>query len=334
MNFGFMTTMNAILVEEPGSPEDIYLWHYPKPSPRPKELLVQVAATAVNRADTLQRQGKYPVPEGASPIMGLEVAGVVEKVGEKCRHFSNGDRVFGLIPGGGYAEYALLHEDMAMPIPDNLSMEEAAAISEVFLTAWQGLKWLGDLQEGESVLIHAGGSGVGTAAIQLASEMGAYPIVTASGPKHKTCIDLGATHAIDYQNNDFAERVGELTNDGGVDVILDFVGAPYLKRNIDCLRTDGRLIVLAFMGGAKADEFNMAKLLVKRLSIRGSTLRSRPLDYQIQLTKDLEAFALPKLKDGTLRPVIDSVFPLSQAGDAHAHMEASRNTGKIVLKVT
>ncbi|PSR05585.1 MAG: NADPH:quinone oxidoreductase [Bacteroidetes bacterium SW_11_45_7] len=281
----------------------------------------------------MQRQGKYPVPEGASPVPGLEIAGFIEEAGEECTRFNKDDCVFGLIPGGGYAEYAVIHKDMAMPIPENFSVEEAAAIPEVFLTAWQGLTWLGNLTERERVLIHAGASGVGTAAIQLARQMNAEVLVTTSGAKHNKCLELGAAYAINYQQEDFAERVQALTNEEGVDVILDFVGAPYLKRNVDSLRMDGRLVVLAFMGGAKAEELNIAKLLVKRLSIIGSTLRSRPLDYQIQLTGELANFALPKFRDGSLRPVIDSVFPLSQAADAHAHMEANRNVGKIILRV-
>ncbi len=329
-----MPQMQAIQVGEPGNPEDLVLSTYTKPEPDRKELCVQVAATAVNRADTLQRRGKYPVPEGASPVLGLEIAGVVEHVGKECEHFQPGDRVFGLIPGGGYAEYAVIHEDMAMPVPENLSLEEAAAIPEVFLTAYQGLQWLGQLAKGERVLIHAGASGVGTAAIQMAYEMGAHILVTASGAKHHACIALGASETIDYQQHDFAESVQNISNGEGVDVILDFIGASYLERNIDILRTDGRLVVLGSMGGAKASSFNMGKLLVKWLTITGSTLRSRPLDYQIRLTQDMASFALPLFRDNRLKPVIDSIYPLSQAGEAHARMEANKNIGKIVLKVT
>ncbi|WP_114778323.1 NAD(P)H-quinone oxidoreductase [Botryobacter ruber] len=325
--------MKAILVKAPGGPEQLHLGEYPKPEPQANELLVKVHATALNRADTLQRQGKYPPPAGASPLLGLELAGVVEAVGADCTRYKPGDKVFGLLPGGGYTAYAVIDEAMAMPVPENLSMEEAAAIPEVFLTAFQALVWLGRLQAGERVLIHAGASGVGTAAIQLARETGAEVVVTASAEKHTTCLRLGAAKAIDYKHESFKEEVMRYTNNEGVDVIVDFIAGPYFNDNLDCLRTDGRLVLLATLGGGKVADFDLRKLLAKRLQVTGSTLRSRSRDYQVKLTQELSAFALGRFVSGKLKPVIDSVFDWQEVAEAHRYMEANKNTGKIVLRV-
>ncbi|WP_187264173.1 NAD(P)H-quinone oxidoreductase [Pontibacter beigongshangensis] len=325
--------MKAILVNTPGGPEQLQLGEYPKPEPKPHELLVKVHATALNRADTLQRQGKYPPPAGASPLLGLEVAGVVEAAGEGCSRYKPGDKVFGLLPGGGYAEYAVIDEAMAMPVPENLSMEEAASIPEVFLTAFQALVWLGRLQTGERVLVHAGASGVGTAAIQLAKAMGAAVVVTASKEKHQVCLELGADKAIDYKNASFKEEVLRYTENEGVDLIIDFIAGPYFADNLDCLRTDGRLVMLASLGGGKVESLDVRKILAKRLQITGSTLRTRSRNYQAKLTQELRDFALEKFKTCQLKPVIDSVYNWQEAAAAHRHMEANKNTGKIVLKV-
>jgi len=293
-----------------------------------------VHTTALNRADTMQRRGVYPPPAGASPILGLEIAGEVAEVGTEVTQWKPGDRVFGLIPGGGYAEYAVIHQDMAMPMPNGFTFEQAVAIPEVFLTAYQAMKWLADIQSGEILLVHAGASGVGTAAIQLAKAMNVKTIVTASAPKHQTCLDLGASLAIDYKTEDFKEKALEFTEGRGVDVIIDFIAAPYFHNNIDALAIDGRMVILALMGGLNVDGFNLGKMLRKRLKVMGSTLRARSRDYQIRLNQDLKAFAIPLIEQGQIKPVIDSVFDWTQVVEAHQYMEANKNTGKIILKVS
>ena len=325
--------MQAILVSSPGGPEQLTLGEWEKPKPGLQQILVKVAATALNRADTLQRKGLYPPPPGASPILGLEMAGTVTQVGENCTKWNVGDAVFGLLPGGGYAQYAVIHQDMALPLPSNLSFIEAAAMPEVFLTAFQALNWLAHLQTGETVLLHAGASGVGTAGIQLAREMGARVLVTASAAKHPLCLDLGAERAFDYRNGPFEEFVKEVTQGRGVNVIVDFIAGPYFSQNLNSLATDGRLVLLATMGGGKVEGFDLRQVLAKRLSIMGSTLRSRSLDYQIRLTEAWASFALPRLQDGRLKPVIDRVFDWTQAREAHEYMESNGSQGKIVLEV-
>jgi putative PIG3 family NAD(P)H quinone oxidoreductase len=325
--------MRAILVEKEGDPEHLTLGEHPDPTPAPDELLVDVHATALNRADTMQRRGNYPVPEGASAILGLEMAGVVAEAGAECAGWAAGDRVFGLLAGGGYAERTTIHHEEAMPIPEALSFEEAAAVPEVFLTAYQALHWLGELQRGERALVHAGASGVGTAAIQLAVEAGAEVLVTASAPKHDLCRELGARAAIDYRSEDFAARVEELTGGAGVDVILDFIGAPYFQKNIQSLRTDGRVIQLATLGGATVEEVSLRALMAKRVHLKATTLRSRAQGYKIRLSQEFAAYALPLFEEGTLRPVTDRVYDWDDAAEAHRRMEANENAGKLVLRV-
>jgi putative PIG3 family NAD(P)H quinone oxidoreductase len=319
--------MEALLVKEgvlePGS--------WPKPRTETGQLLVQVKAAGINRADLLQKAGKYPPPAGASPLLGLEVAGTVAAVGEGVSRWQPGDRVFGLMSGGGYAQYALLHSQLAMPIPEELTFTQAAAVPEVFLTAWQALHWLARLQPGERVLVHAGASGVGTAAIQLAKALGAEVWVTASAGKQATCLSLGASKAIDYKQEDFEEVVREATQGKGVDVILDFLGASYWQQNLNSLALDGRLVMLAFLGGIKT-ETTLAPLLQKRISVFGSTLRSRSLAYQAALTQDLAAFMLPRLASGELRPVIYRTYPWKEAEKAHSEMEQNKNAGKLLLE--
>ncbi|HAS43944.1 MAG TPA: NADPH:quinone oxidoreductase [Microscillaceae bacterium] len=326
--------MKAVIIKEFGGPEQLSLGEWEKPSPAQNEILVKVHTTALNRADTMQRRGVYPPPAGASPILGLEIAGEVAEVGTDVTQWKPGDRVFGLIPGGGYAEYAVIHQDMAMPIPNSFTFEQAVAVPEVFLTAYQAMKWLADIQSGETLLVHAGASGVGTAAIQLAKALGVKTIVTASAPKHQTCLDLGASLAIDYKTEDFKEKALEFTEGRGVDVIIDFIAAPYFLNNIDALATDGRMVILALMGGLNVDGFNLGKMLRKRLKVMGSTLRARSRDYQIRLNQDLKAFAIPLIEQGKIKPVIDSVFDWAQVAEAHEYMEANKNTGKIILKVS
>ena len=327
-------TMRVIIFDEFGGPEVLKLGKFEMPIPAGKEVLVKVEATALNRADTLQRMGKYPPPDGASPILGLEIAGIVYEIGSEVKKWKPGDRVFGLIPGGGYAEYAVINEDMVMPVPENLSTIEAAAIPEVFLTAFQALAWYGKLKAGESILIHAGGSGVGTAAIQLAKETKADVFVTASRTKHNICLELGAEKTIDYRTEEFDKKIFEFTNDQGVDVIIDFIAGTYFKKNIDLLRTDGRLIILATLGGGSTEKIDLRKILYKRLTVIGSTLRSRSLEYQINLTKDFKEKMLPKFSTGKIKPIIDSIYDWKDVSNAHRYMEENKNTGKIVLKVS
>ncbi len=325
--------MQAILFDQPGEPEVMYIGEYPTPQPKDDELLVRVRATALNRADTLQRKGKYPPPKGASPIMGLEMAGEIEAMGKNVTKWKVGDRVMALLPGGGYATRAVIPESMAMSIPDNLDYVSAAAIPEVFLTAFQAIDWLAGLQIEENVLIHAGASGVGTAATQIAIAMGANVFATASKAKHQLCLDLGAKHVIDYQTEDFEQEIQHITEGKGVQVIIDFIAAPYLQQNLNTLSMDGRLVILALLGGVKVDGMNMAPILRKRLKIIGSTLRSRSGAYKISLTSHFWEFAAEKFKLGMMSPIIDSVYPWEQVAEAHDRMERNENAGKIVLEV-
>jgi tumor protein p53-inducible protein 3 len=326
--------MKAVIVRQPGGPEQLTIGEVPTPVPGAGELLVRVRAAALNRADVLQRQGSYPPPPGASEILGLDVAGVVEAVGPGCRVHRSGDRVCGLLPGGGYAQSAVLPEAMAIPIPEGWSFEQAAAVPEVFLTAFQTLFWIGRLEAGERVLIHAGASGVGTAAIQLAREAGAAVLVTAgSDEKCAACRELGAATAINYRQGPFAPEVMRATGGEGVDLILDFVGAPYFAQDLSILRPDGRLVLIAAMGGGAVKDLELGRLIARRLQITGTALRTRSADYKARLTRDLREFALERFARGVLKPVIDRCFPWERAADAHRYMEANRNAGKIVLSI-
>ena len=325
--------MRAVLVRSPGGPEQLYVGTYPKPAPGPNEVLVRVAATALNRADLLQREGKYPPPEGASPLLGMEMSGVVEGAGRGASRWKAGDRVCGLLPGGGYAAYVTIHEDLAMPVPPGLDLEAAAAVPEVFLTAFQALHWIARMVPGSHVLVHAGASGVGTAAIQLVRVGGGHAYVTASAGKHALCLDLGAEAAIDYRSEDFAARVREATGGHGADVVVDFIGAPYLEQNVEALATDGRIVVLATMGGTTVERFNLRPLFRKRGTLATSTLRNRSLEYKIRLSQAFAEYAFPRFADGSLQPVVDRVFDLEDVAAAHAYMGENRNAGKIVLRV-
>jgi tumor protein p53-inducible protein 3 len=325
--------MKAIQIKDFGGPEELYLGDYKTPTPAANEILIKVEATALNRADTLQRMGKYPPPEGDSPIMGLEMAGEVVEVGEQVMHWKIGDKVCGLLGGGGYAEYAVIPERLALPWPEGFDAVQAAAVPEVFLTAFQALRWLAHLQEGERVLIHAGASGVGTAAIQLAKVMGAHPVVTASAGKHGLCQELGAELAIDYKTENFADRLKDYTKGEGVNVVIDFIGGPYLQQNLDVMGLEGRMVLLAFLGGVKVDNLNIAPVLRKRLQVIGSTLRARDLEYKIRLSSDLQLFAWPLFANGQLRPIVDKVYDWSEVAEAHRYMESNQSKGKIVLRV-
>lgn len=326
--------MKAIIFDDFGGVDVLQIKTVVNPKPGAGELLINTHATALNRADLLQRQGHYPPPPGASDILGLEVAGTVEAMGADVEGVSIGDRVCGLLAGGAYAEKVILPARLALPIPAKLSFAEAAAIPEVFLTAYQAIYWLAQLQAGERILIHAGGSGVGTAAIQLAQQLEAGQIIiTASVGKHDFCQSLGATDAIDYRAENFAERTLELTEGKGVDVVIDFVGGPNFAPNLEVLAPDGRMVMLAFLGGVKTGNLNLLSILRKRLRIMGSTLRARDLDYKSRLTHDFQRDCWAAFADGNLRPVIDSVYPWTQVQEAHEHMASNANIGKIVLKV-
>lgn len=326
--------MKAVLIKEFGGPENMYIGEWETPQPKSTEVLVKVHATALNRADTMQRKGQYPPPPGDSPILGLEIAGVVESIGSEITKWKVGDRVCGLVGGGGYAEYTVIPEGQLLPIPSNLSFEQAAGIPEVFLTAFQTINWIGQLQKNERILIHAGASGVGTAAIQIAKAIGAEVYVTASKEKHDRCLALGAKHAIDYKTENFQERILEITDGKGVDMIIDFIAAPYFQQNINSLNFDGRLVILAVMGGYKVADFNMLNLVFKRIQVSGSTLRARPLSYKAKLTQALFDFAWTHFEKGTFQPIIDSVYDWKEVSLAHQHMEANKNVGKIILRIS
>lgn len=325
--------MKAVTQEGAGGPEVLRVSEIPRPEPGPEQVLVRVRATALNRADTLQRKGAYPPPKGDSEILGLELAGDVESWGAGVEGFNQGQRVFGLVGGGGYAQYALIDHKMAMPIPEEWSYTDAAAVPEVFFTANETVFVLGDLQAGESVLIHAGGSGVGTAAIQMAHHIGARVFFTAgSGEKIERAMALGAEAGINYKTHDFAEEIMRLTDGAGVDVVEDFLGASYLSRNISILRSGGRLLLVALMGGAKT-EIDLARVLRNRLRIFGSVMRSRSLEDKRAITDRFRERWLPPLVEGKIKAVVDSVFPLEDVVAAHQAMEANQNFGKIILSV-
>lgn len=327
--------MKAIIIKEFGSSDNLKIEDRPLPPIGFDELLIRIYCTALNRADILQRQGKYNPPEGVTPILGLEIAGIVEEVGQNCGQWKKGQRIFGLLSGGGYAEYVTIHHKMALPIPQKFSFEEAAAIPEVFFTAFQALFWLGNLKKNQTVLIHAGASGVGTAAIQLAREKGASIITTASSDrKLNICQKLGATRVINYHKESFTERVLDWTHQKGVQLIIDFIGEPYWEQNLTSLSIDGKLVLLATMGGSLINQCDLRRLMKKRLQVIASTLRNRNLDYKIKLSQDFAKFALAKFERGILRPVIDKVFPWESVGEAHKYMESNKNIGKIILKVS
>lgn len=327
--------MKAIVTTGPGGIDVLRMGVRADPVPARGELLVRVRATALNRADLLQRRGLYPPPEGAPDILGLEMAGEVVAPVPGCEGWTPGDRVFALLPGGGYAELAAVPGAMAMRIPGTLSFEEAAAVPEVFLTAYLNLFDLGGLGPGGTVLIHAGASGVGTAAIQLAREAGAVALVTAGSPeKIARCLALGARAGWNHREGPFAPWVAAQTGGRGVGVILDFVGAPFFEQNVRSLAVDGAMIVVGTLGGGRAEKVDLGVVLSRRLRIVGSALRSLPLERKIALTKRFAAFGLPRLADGRLRPVVDSVFDWNEVAKAHARMESNANIGKIVLRVT
>ena len=328
---------NAVIVNSFGGPEVLQLSRVDQPSLKPGCARVAVHATALNRADLLQRQGHYPAPVGESDILGLEMAGIVTEIAQDvpaAAGFRVGDRVMALLPGGGYAEEAVVPVGLLMPVPEALTLVEAAAIPEVFLTAYSNLVWLGSMHADDRVLIHAGASGVGTAAIQLVKVLGGRSIVTAgTAEKRIFCEQLGAEKALDYHAGPFVSEVLSWSHNLGVHLIFDFVGGPYLAQNLRCLATDGRLIVIGTMGGRIAEQLDLGLLLSRRLQVIGTALRSRTLIQKMALTREFADFALPLMERGELRPIVDKVFAFEEAAAAHEYMEANHNIGKIVLQV-
>ncbi|UCE86842.1 MAG: NAD(P)H-quinone oxidoreductase [Deltaproteobacteria bacterium] len=325
--------MRAVLVDKPGDESVLRVGDAPAPAMGAGDVRIRVAAAGVNRADLLQRQGLYPPPPGASEILGLECAGVVREVGAEVRGVKPGDRVMALLAGGGYAEEVVVSAGCVLPVPDALSLEAAAAVPEVFITVFLNVFQLAALPEGGSVLVHGGGSGIGTASIQLVKAAGGRIFVTAgSDEKCRRCRDLGADLAVNYRTGDFAEAVRAATDGRGADVVLDSIGAPYLRANLRSLAVGGRLVLIGLMGGARA-ELGMGELLARRLSIIGSTLRARPDAEKAEAVAGFRARFADSLASGRVRPIVDRVLPLEDVAEAHRAMKASEHFGKIVLRL-
>jgi putative PIG3 family NAD(P)H quinone oxidoreductase len=326
--------MPAVLVSEDAKPGDwnrIEVRVIERPVVMSHEVLVQAEACSVNRADLLQRRGLYPPPPGASEVMGLDFAGSVVETGSQTTRWHHGDRVFGIVAGGGYGRYVAVAETHLVAIPENLDFAQAAAAAEVFIAASYNLFTMAALSRGESLLLHGGGSGVGTAAIQLARSAGATVIATAGSPdKVDKLKDLGVFAAINYKQEDFAARVQDLTGGQGVDVILDWIGASYLERHLDILKIGGRLVIIGLMGGSSG-EVNLAQVLMKRLRIIGSVLRSQSTEEKAAIIQDFDRRVVPLLASGGVRPVIDRVFPIRNVEEAHQYLLKGEHFGKIVL---
>lgn len=324
--------MRAVVLESYGGPEVLEVREVADPVPGPDEVVVDVVATAVNRADLLQRRGLYPGPPMAREIPGMELAGVVASRGERVADWQVGAEVMAIVGGGAYAERIAVHERQLLPVPRSVPVADAAAIPEVWITAFDALVVQGGLTSGRTALVHAGASGVGTAAIQIAKAIGADVVVTASAGKLAACRELGADAAVDYRADDFVTVARELTHGAGVDVVLDVVGGDYVDRNIDALRVGGRIVQVGVMGGGAAS-VSVGKLLPKRAALIGTVLRARPLEEKIAITRRFGAEMLPLFDRGLVRPVIDSRFSLDDAAAAHERMEANANVGKILLTV-
>ncbi len=323
--------MKAVVIDEDNRPQ----WQdFETAVANADEVLIKVHATAINRADLMQRQGVYPPPPGASPILGLECAGEVVAVGENCSRLNVGDRVCALLAGGGYAQFASAHEGSVLPIPDGLSFVEAASLPEVFATAWLNLFMEANLQPGEKVILHAGASGVGTAAIQLCRSFGSATFITAgSDEKIRSCIELGADAGFNRHQGSFLEKAKEFAGDGGVNVVLDPVGGAYLKENLKLLALNGRLVLIGLMGGVRA-EIDLAALMMKRIRVIGSTLRARPTSEKTQVMNQLFEKVWPKIESGEIRPIIDATFPIEKVVEAHDLVSSDATLGKVVLSVT
>ncbi len=327
-------TMKYIAADGAGAPDVLKLTTGPVPQPKPDEVLIRVQATGVNRPDVLQRLGQYPVPPGASQIIGLEAAGEVAAVGAEVKTYKPGDKVCALTNGGAYAEYVAAPEAQTLPWPTGYDALRAAALPETYFTVWANLFMSGKLKSGESALVHGGTSGIGVTAIQLAKEIGATVYTTAgSDEKCAACVKLGAAAGINYRTADFAEEIKRLTGARGVDVVLDMVGAPYATRNIRSLAMDGRLVLIAFLQGSRVENFDLLPIMLKRLIVTGSTMRPRTTAQKGEVAAELRQKIWPVLSAGRAGPVIHKVFPLAEAAAAHSLMESSTHIGKIMLQV-
>jgi len=326
--------LKAVLISEFGTAEVLRIGEAEKPSPGDGQVLIRVAATSVNRPDIVQREGNYPPPTGDSEILGLEVAGTIVEINQQVNGWSVGDRVMTLVGGGGYAEFALAYADHLLPIPESMSFEEAACVCETYITAYLNVFMIGGLQDGDSVLLHGGGGGVNTAALQLCKALApnSRVIVTATARKVDRVLALGADRVIDYQAQDFAEEIRRYTNKQGVQVILDHIGAAYLAANLKSLAVGGRLVIIGVTSGIRA-ELNLALMMVKRQQITGSVLRSRPVPEKAAIVAEFKSIVLPLFEQRKLVPLIYKVYGLDEVALAHREMEASRHFGKIVLSV-
>jgi NADPH2:quinone reductase len=324
-------SMTCIAVREPGGPDVLVASEQPLPSPGEGEILVKVIAAGVNRPDVMQRQGHYPPPKGATEIPGLEIAGEVVELGHGTKRWKQGDKVMALVVGGGYAEYCLAFETHALPVPANLSMVEAAAIPETFFTVWHNVFERGKLAAGETLLVHGGSSGIGTTAIALGKAFGARVLTTAGTPeKCEACRKLGADLAIDYKTEDFVALTKQATQGRGADLILDMVGGDYVGRNYEAAAVEGRIVQIAFLASSRVT-VDLMRLMLKRLTHTGSTLRARAVADKAAIARAVENNVLPLIASGRVKPIIDSTFPLAQASAAHARMESGQHIGKIVL---
>ncbi|MDP6690875.1 MAG: NAD(P)H-quinone oxidoreductase [Alphaproteobacteria bacterium] len=327
-------SMTAIEITEFGPPEGLQPVSRPTPRPGHGEVLIKVAAAGVNRPDVMQRTGNYPPPPGAPDIPGLEVAGEVVQAGPGVDAVAVGDRVCALVAGGGYAEYCLAPSALCLPVPGPLNMAEAAGLPETFFTVWTNVFQRGGLRGGESILIHGGSSGIGTTAIQLAKAFGARIFVTAGNQeKCQACVELGAERAINYREENFAEVIAEATGGDGVDLILDMVGGDYFTPNIASLAVEGRLVQIATLHGPKVPDFSSLPIMMKRLTVTGSTLRPRTVAQKAVIADELREQVWPLLEQGAIRPVMDQSFALADAAGAHARMDGGEHIGKIVLTV-
>jgi NADPH2:quinone reductase len=325
--------MSVVEIASPGGPEQLKLAQRPVPRPGDGEVLVRVAAAGVNRPDVMQRQGRYPPPPGASDLPGLEIAGEIAALGPKVSGLSIGDKVTALLSGGGYASYAVAAAPLCLPLPEGISMVEAAAIPETFFTVWTNLFDRGRCKAGDTVLIHGGTSGIGTTAIQLAAAWGARVFATAgSDDKARACERLGAVRGINYRTQDFVEVMRAETGGNGVDVTLDMVAGSYVARNLEIAALEGRIVMISLIGGART-EVNLGTILTKRLTLTGSTLRSRTVAQKAEVADAVKKNIWPLLAAGRVRPIIHATFPLAEAGEAHRLMESSNHIGKIVLTI-
>lgn len=324
--------MKSVIVKKPGGYEQLEVVDMDIPKLKEGELLIKVHSAAVNRTDIITREGKVGYLE--NPILGVEISGVVTEINGKS-FFSVGDRVMGLVNGGGYAEFAVMPSDRAIKVPDSLSFDEAAAIPEVFLTAYQTLYWLGKLKKNETVLIHAGASGVGTAAIQLAKHISDAKVIVTAGSKRKLdfCRELGADVLINYKEQSFDEEVLKATNGEGVDLILDFVGADYWNKNLASIKKEGRWILIGILGGAEVDKVNLLSIMSKCIQFTGTLLTPRSNEYKALLTKEFSENIIPYFENKKIKPIIDTKFSLEDIGKAHLYMEGNHNIGKIIISV-